>query len=88
MAVFLHISTELKWLQLKRELFVCYTFMSVSSPTKTNSGQYGHILGFLLASVSHGATGIMDAAASDHIAHAMQHVKLVELSANLQQLLI
>lgn len=39
MAVFLHISTELKWLQIQRYFFVCYTFMSVSSlqrPTVAN----------------------------------------------------
>lgn len=46
MAVFLHISTELKWLQIQKIIFVLYIYVSVIL-TKTNSGQYGHILRFL-----------------------------------------
>lgn len=50
MAVFIHISTELKWLQIQRSFFFCvYTFTAVVILTKTNSGRYGRILRFLLA---------------------------------------
>lgn len=72
MAVFVHISTELKWLQIQRQFFVClYIYVSVIH-IETDSGQYGHILWFLLAPISHGAIGIMDAAVSDWITLLMQ----------------
>lgn len=50
---FLHIGTELKWLQIQRKFCMLYIYVSVIL-TKTSSGQHGHVL-----------FGIMDAAVSD-----------------------
>lgn len=45
---------------------VCVLYIYVIL-TNTNSGQHEHIIHFLLASMSNGTIGIMDAAASDWI---------------------
>lgn len=50
---------------------VCVLYIYVIL-TNTNSGQHEHIIHFLLASMSNGTIGIMDAAASDWITSLMQ----------------